>query len=138
MENLFSKVIAVGICLFTASCAFDGEYPIKKVAKINEHYNVVKDINTPDYGYMIECTLNKSNNDGSGEIISSNCNEIYYNKDTIMYSQILVRGGDTSYYTIAINPKRTDGLRNDAIQIKEAVFKNNTVRFNKVNLPVSK
>lgn len=135
MENLFSKVIAIGICLHIASCAFDGEYPIKEVAQINDGYYVVKDINTPSYGYMIECKLNNVNNGASGEIVTSNCNEIYHNKDTILYSQILVQGGDTSYYIILINPKRADGLRNDPIQIKEDVFKNNSVRYNKVNLP---
>lgn len=136
MENKFSKIIVVGICMLSASCAFDGEYPIKEVAKINEGYYVVKDINTPDYGFMIQCTLNNVNNGASGEIVTQNCNDIYFNNDTIMYSKILVQGGDTSYYIIPINRKRNDGLANTSpIHIKEATFKKHSVRYNKVNLP---
>lgn len=134
MENKFSKIIVVGICMLSASCAFDGEYPIKEVAKINEGYYVVKDINTPDYGFMIAFNLDNKNNGTDGEIVTQNCNDIYFNNDTIMYSKILVPGGDTTYHIISINPKRADGLRNDPIQIKEATFKNNIIRYNKVNL----
>jgi hypothetical protein len=136
MENIFSKIIALIICVSVTSCAFDGEYSIKEVAKINEDYNVVKDINTPDYGFMIECTLNNVNNGASAEVITSNCINVYSNKDTIMYSKVSFKGDSTlSYYVIPINPKREDGLRNDPIRVKEATFKNNIIRFNKVNLP---
>jgi|SRR5690554_2746210 len=135
MENKFSKIIVVGICMLSASCAFDGEYPIKEVAKINEGYYVVKDINTPDYGFMIAFNLDNKNNGTDGEIVTQNCNDIYFNNDTIMYSKILVPGGDTSYYIIPINRKRKDGLTNTSpIKIKEATFKNNIIRYNKVNL----
>lgn len=143
MENLLSKIVTWVLYLFIivfiifmlAPAWFIDANPIKEVAKINEGYYVVKDINTPRYGFMIQCTLNNANNGASGEIVAQNCNDIYYNNDTIIYSKILVQGGDTTYHIIPINPNRADGLRNNPIQIKEATFNNNISRFNKVNLP---
>lgn len=131
MEDKYSKVIAVGICMFTASCAFDGE-STKVLTEINKDYYVLEHSGYSNDGLMIGYSINGK---GSYGIISSNCNDIYYNNDTIMYSRILVQGGDTTYHIISINPKRADGLRNDPIHIKKATFKNHSVRFNKVNLP---
>lgn len=131
---LYLFIIVFVIFILAPAWFIDGEYPIKEVAKINEGYYVVKDINTPSYGYMITFNLDNKNNGTDGEIVTKNCNEIYYNNDTIMYSKILVQGGDTTYHIIPTILK-PNGLSNNPIQIQETTFKNNIKRFNKVNLP---
>lgn len=130
MENIFSKIIVVSICVFIASCHFDGE-SIEVLDKMNEHYYVLKDASA-DYGLQI----GYSSDDINYQILSSYSDNIYYNSDTIMYSEVAFKGDSTSsYFIIPVNPKRKDGLANDPIQVKESVFKSsNIARLKKVNL----
>lgn len=87
---------------------------------------------------MISYNVKSSNSGVDGEILTNNCHEIYYNADTIFYSQILVKGSDTTYYIIPIHPKDKDGLSNNPNQIKRTTFNKRKVRLNKVELPEAK
>jgi len=142
MGNILRTVVTWILCLFLSfmilfflsSSWFSDVKPIKEIFKINEYYYIL----LPDVRYSAEGIQIGHSTDGKGsyEIISSNCDEIYYSRDTIMYSCTLYSGSqDTSYYIIPIKPERKDGLDNNPIQIKKATFKKNIVRFNKINLP---
>lgn len=137
MGNILRTIVTWILCLFLSfvilfilsSSWFTDDDQSKEIAKINEHYSVINDIGAaPDYGFMIHSTL--------AGFVAKNCDEIYYGRDTIMYSCTLYAGSqDTSYYIIPIKPERKDGLENSPVQIKKATFKKNIVRFNKVILP---
>lgn len=90
MENKFGQVIS--FCLLMASCAFDGEYPIEVVGKIDEHYYVTWDNSAPGYGYILGWSSDSSKGGRESMVVSTNCAEVYYNADTILFSKTYFEG----------------------------------------------
>ncbi len=130
MENIFNKIIATITCIFISSCRFEGD-EIKILGVISGHYFVLKEVGSVGYGLEIGYSLYNENY----QIIATNCNDIYFNKDTIVYS--IKNSTDSQiigYHLIIIDSNHRDGLADEPLQIRKKSFQSLIKRFKKTNI----